>query len=149
MSSIIVATTAHTIGYQGITIDRFMAKLREEGIDTIIDVRANPVSRKPGFSKSALIDRLTREGIAYNHFPELGISSHYRNKIRNHNDLFLIYETDILPNHPEKVSQVADLCREGRAALLCFEANPAECHRSRLAKHISGLHDTKFRHIRF
>jgi len=41
-----------TIGYEGLNTDDFMALLFEHGIETVVDVRALPLSRKPGFSKS-------------------------------------------------------------------------------------------------
>lgn len=145
----VAKTTVHTIGYQGVTIDRFIAKLRAEGVNTIIDVRANPVSRKPGFSKGTLAGRLASEGIAYFHFPTLGIPSRYRKEISDFDELFFLYEEEILPNRSEEVARVAALCRESTAALLCFEATPAECHRSRLAKHLSRLYETKVHHIVF
>lgn len=43
-----------TIGYEGISIETFLRRVQEYGIEIIIDIRANPISRKPGFSKTAL-----------------------------------------------------------------------------------------------
>lgn len=39
-----------TIGYEGATQDQFIATLRQAGVEQVIDVRAVPMSRKPGFS---------------------------------------------------------------------------------------------------
>ncbi|MBN8897184.1 MAG: DUF488 domain-containing protein, partial [Rhodospirillales bacterium] len=43
-----------TIGYEGCTIDGVVAALRDAGTELLIDVRAVPQSRKPGFSKRQL-----------------------------------------------------------------------------------------------
>ena len=42
-----------TLGYEGLDIDAFVARVRDAGIRVIVDVRELPLSRKKGFSKSA------------------------------------------------------------------------------------------------
>ena len=42
-----------TFGYEGLPLKAFIARLKSAGIQTVVDVRANPLSRKPGFSKRA------------------------------------------------------------------------------------------------
>lgn len=41
-------TSLHTIGYEGSSIDEFLATLAAVGIDLLIDVRDVPISRKKG-----------------------------------------------------------------------------------------------------
>ena len=60
-------SVVYTIGYEGTDIDRFVATLKAVGIKVLADVRAVAVSRKKGFSKTALKARLEDEGIAYTH----------------------------------------------------------------------------------
>lgn len=141
--------TVYTIGYQGVTLEEFILRLKDERIKAIVDVRANPVSRKPGFSKKALSGRLAAEGIDYHHFPSLGILSRHRKVITDLDALFYIYATDLILNHDETVAQVAAICQASRSALLCFEANPKESHRHVLALYIRHTHHTITRHIRF
>ena len=43
-----------TIGYEGCTIAGVLAELRAARVGLLIDVRAVPQSRKPGFSKRQL-----------------------------------------------------------------------------------------------
>ena len=64
--------TIYTIGYEGATMDGFIAALRETGVRRVIDVRALPLSRRPGFSKSTLAASLKAEGIDYVHLKALG-----------------------------------------------------------------------------
>ena len=83
----------YTIGYEGTDIERFVATLKIVGIGTLADVRAVAVSRKKGFSKSALSARLDAEGIQYFHFIELGDPKPGRDAARADSDKFrVIYE---------------------------------------------------------
>jgi uncharacterized protein (DUF488 family) len=58
-------SVVYTIGYEGMDIDRFVATLRTIGVTLLADVRAVAVSRKKGFSKNGLRERLEAEGITY------------------------------------------------------------------------------------
>ena len=62
-----------TTGYAGHDLDSFVNKLRQHGVNTVIDIRQNPVSRKKGFSKSRLSAFLAENGIGYVHVRELGV----------------------------------------------------------------------------
>ena len=74
--------TIHTIGYEGIDMDRFLSMLCEHGIETVVDIRELPLSRKPGFSKKALADTLNLSGLEYVHIPDLGCPKPIRNRYR-------------------------------------------------------------------
>ena len=45
------APVAYTIGYEGRELDEFVARLREQQIEVLIDIREKPASRKSGFPK--------------------------------------------------------------------------------------------------
>ena len=49
-----------TFGYEGLSLKAFIARLKSARVETVIDVRANPLSRKPGFSKRAPSPRLCK-----------------------------------------------------------------------------------------
>src|SRR5262245_40249810 len=61
-----------TIGYEGATPDAFDAALRAAGVEMLVDVRAVAVSRRKGFSKSALSQRTREGGRDYLHLRDLG-----------------------------------------------------------------------------
>lgn len=65
-------TTIYTIGYEATTMADFIATLHAAGIERVIDVRALPLSRRPGFSKTALAAELRSNGIDYSHLKALG-----------------------------------------------------------------------------
>ena len=60
------------VGYEGSTIDGFLTKVKEEQVSLLVDVRLDPVSRKPGFSKEKPAANLKSVGVSYVHAPALG-----------------------------------------------------------------------------
>src|ERR1700720_775195 len=68
-----MAVTLFTIGHSTRGIDELLGLLAEHGIETLIDVRRFPASRRhPQFSREALAASLAAAGIAYVHEPDLG-----------------------------------------------------------------------------
>jgi uncharacterized protein (DUF488 family) len=131
-----------TAGYERLSIDGFLDILVRSGIELLIDVRSNPVSRRYGFHKSRLMRLSEKVGIDYSHFPELGIHYEKRQRVRNQNDadvLFEEYERSTLVDELDAIHRVSLLVSSRPSVLVCLEADPARCHRSRLAKRIAGL----------
>ena len=125
-----------SIGYEGRTFENYLNALIRNGINVLCDVRKNPISRKYGFSKSTLKNACEGLGIEYRHFPELGIPSYERTDLRcqsDYDDLFARYEKTVLPNQRETLDVLARLVEvNGGVALTCFEADPKQCHRTRI-----------------
>jgi len=61
-----------TIGYEGATVPEFVATLGSAGVQRVIDIRALPNSRRPGFSKTPLRNALAEADIDYVHLRALG-----------------------------------------------------------------------------
>ena len=122
-----------TIGYEGATIGEFLGALREAGVERLIDVRA--LSRRPGFSKSPLRAALEEAGIEYVHLKALGTPADGRAAARvgRHEDMARIYAGQLeLPEAIAQGAQMLALAGERPSALLCFEREPAHCHRALL-----------------
>jgi uncharacterized protein (DUF488 family) len=124
-----------TIGYEGTTVPEFTAALQKASVERVIDVRALPLSRRPGFSKSALKAALDEAGIEYLHLKALGTPADGPAAARagRHSDLRRIYAGQL--ELPEAIAQSAlmlELAREKPSALLCMERDPAICHRTLL-----------------
>ena len=49
-----------TIGYERDTLEGMIGRLKAAGVKTVVDVRAVAASRRPGFSKTMLGNRLVR-----------------------------------------------------------------------------------------
>ena len=124
-----------TIGYEAATQPDFIATLKSAGVERVIDVRALPLSRRPGFSKTPLKNALAEEGIDYVHLKALGTPAEGREAARNgrHEDLKRIYARQLeLPEAMVAAEQMKALAADKPSALLCFERDPAGCHRSLL-----------------
>ena len=75
-----------TFGYEGLTIDGFISRLKDARVNLIVDVRELPLSRKKGFSKSTFREHLAAAGIGYEHRPALGCPKPVRYKYRENGD---------------------------------------------------------------
>lgn len=124
-----------TIGYEATTMADFLAALQGAGVQRVIDVRAVPNSRRPGFSKTPLRNALAEVGIDYVHLKALGTPSEGRSAARagRQDDLKRIYAGQLeLPEAMVQAEQMLELAAEKPSALLCYERDPAGCHRSLL-----------------
>jgi uncharacterized protein (DUF488 family) len=130
-----------TIGYEGLTSAQFLAMLHEAGVETLIDVRELPLSRKPGFSKKALAAAVTDAGIRYAHLPALGCPKTIRHDYRADGD-WDRYSERFLDYLGSQDAALRDLTRRvgtSRCCLMCFEADYRVCHRSLIAELLKPL----------
>ena len=140
----------NTIGYEGLTVDAIMERLKEAGIDTLLDVRAVPLSRKPGFSKNRLSMHLQENGIEYVGLKGLGTPAEGRAAARKGqlSSLRRIFE-----KHMKTEEAVRDLAHavkvstSRKACLLCFEHAPSCCHRSIVAEKMKEKTGQEIEHL--
>jgi uncharacterized protein (DUF488 family) len=126
-----------TIGYQNLNFIDFINILQERGVRLVIDVRNNPFSFKKGFSKKWLSSHLPEYHIDYINIPELGIPSKYRKELAG-SSLWNKYK-ELLNMNAAQLQKAADIIQKQAAVLMCFEAHPADCHRSRLAEKLNEI----------
>ena len=119
-----------------------MAHLSNHGVEVVADIRKLPVSRKKGFSKTALREKLSCEGIDYLNYQPLGAPKELRDELYksgNYDRFFRKYEKNI-SDKTDYLAEILSLINSGRnVALLCFERNPQECHRKVVAEQIRKL----------
>ena len=141
-----------TIGYEGATIATFQQALRDAEIDLLIDVRALASSRRPGFAKTRLAANAKEAGAEYLHLRALGTPADGRAAARagRHAEMQRIFRQQLAtPEAQDALALVADLVRQGRrVCLLCFEADPAHCHRSMVAEALQALVPVEVRNLR-
>ena len=139
-----------TLGYEGLRLEDWLARLRAHTVAAVCDVRRNPVSRKPGFSRRKLEDALSRTGIQYLGFPELGIASAERaaaDTREKRQALFRRYRRG-LARHAGELERLARAAEEHRRiALACFEARPENCHRCCLSERLASENGWTVRHL--
>ena len=129
----------YTIGYEGATQPELIAALRQAGVERVIDVRAVPLSRKPGFSKNVLAAGLKEAGIDYVHLKALGTPPAGREAARKGQmeEMRLIFAEQLeTPEAGVAAAQMVALAEEKPSALLCFERDPAGCHRTPLRESV-------------
>jgi uncharacterized protein (DUF488 family) len=131
-----------TIGHSTRTIDIFISLLEENGIKLVADVRSLPGSKRyPQFNKETLARSLTKHGIRYEHFPELGGRRKARKDSHNtawRNASFRGYADHIETEEFQKgVERLVDLASEsGPAAIMCAEALWWRCHRALISDYL-------------
>lgn len=126
----------YTMGYEGLDIGAFIARLREAGVRAVVDVRELPLSRRKGFSKNAFREELERNGIGYLHAPPLGCPKDIRNQYRADND-WARYTRDFLAylaTQEANIRELAKFSNSTTACLVCFEADFSMCHRTYVAR---------------
>jgi uncharacterized protein (DUF488 family) len=129
-----------TIGYEGCTIGAVLATLRAAKVALLIDVRAVPQSRKPGFSKRQLAAGLDQAGITYVHLQGLGTPKPGRDAVRaGHPErMEVIFREHMASDRAQaELAQARTLAAERRACLLCFERDHTTCHRRLVAEMIA------------
>ncbi len=128
-------TTIYTIGYEAATMADFLAALHRAGVTRVIDVRALPLSRRPGFSKSSLAASLAEAGIDYVHLKALGTPKRGRDAAKKGDvaTLEAVYDDQLaLPEAQAAAAIMLGLAAERPSALLCYERDPQHCHRTLL-----------------
>lgn len=141
--------TIFTIGYEGLDIDSFIGLLEEHGIETVVDIRELPLSRKRGFSKRALSEVLKTAGLDYVHMSAHGCPRPVRDRYK-HDGHWGQYTKDFLQyleSQGEAIHQLADRAAASNYALLCFEADFRLCHRSFVADAVRAHCGADVRHI--
>lgn len=124
--------TILTIGHSNHAVEQFIALLRQHGVTALADVRSSPHSRRfPQYCKSSLSHTLRAAGISYVFLGDLLGG-------RPHASLLTREGYADYPSMARQPNFQAGLVRlnEGAAryqlALMCSEADPADCHRALL-----------------
>ena len=127
--------TVYTIGHSTRSLDELVAALQAHGIETLVDIRAFPMSRRlPHFNRESLEKALPLVGIEYTWEPRLGGR---RKKIREdspnvalRNDSFRNYADYMLTEEfKTAIQDVIALAEKKKTAIMCAERVYFQCHR--------------------
>ena len=125
-----------TLGYEGLTIEAFIARLQTAQVKTVVDVRELPLSRKKGFSISAFCGALSSHGISYLHAPALGCPKPIRNQYKMDGN-WQTYTREFLKyiqTQDAALRELVKIAHATAACLVCFEADFSTCHRTYVAR---------------
>ena len=121
-----------SVGYEGRSQQDLLEVLRRHGTTVVVDIRLNPISRKPGLSKTRLAEALTAAGIEYRHLKALGNPRENRSPFHEGRVAEGCEEFRKLLTAPEAESALQQIVNESRnttLAVLCFEKSHEHCHR--------------------
>ena len=140
----------YTVGYEGLDIDSFLSLLAENDIETVVDVREMPLSRKPGFSKKSLASVLNLSGREYVHMVDLGCPKLVRDRYREDGNWKRYTEGFMkhLKAQDDAIAELSALAATSNCALLCYEADPNFCHRSMVASAVKDYCGARVTHIK-
>ena len=143
-------TSVWTIGYERATLAEVIGVLHAHRLDLLIDVRAIAASRRAGFSKTVLAASLSEAGIAYLHLRDLGTPKAGRDAARagGCDEMRAIFSGHLQePRAIAAFEQLTDEVQSRRACLLCYEADPACCHRAVLTDRLQERMPTEIEHL--
>lgn len=127
-----------TLGYEGLNLDTFTRILLDNGVQSLLDVRQRPQSRKPGFSKNALNAMCIENGLIYRHLSVFGcplpILSSYREDGDWERYTAAYLEHLKSPELEQAANSLASVAWGERCCLVCFEADQNFCHRLFVAR---------------
>jgi uncharacterized protein (DUF488 family) len=141
--------TVFTIGYEGLDIETFLSLLGRHGIETIVDIRELPLSRKRGFSKRALAEALDSGGRGYVHLRDLGCPKPVRDRYRVDGDWkhYVRGFMKHLNTQTSALEQLSAMAETSNCVLMCYEADFNFCHRSLVASALEQNFGVEVRHI--
>ena len=145
-----MAQTLFSIGYEKARLADVLASLQAAGVETLIDVRDRPQSRRPGFSKNQLAAGLEAAGIRYVGIRALGTPPEGREANRKHDwpRFWKIVDDKLATAEAEHALHEAGAIAVGSpSCLLCYEADWRICHRSRIADILAARHEFAIRHL--
>ena len=125
-----------SVGYEGKDVQELIQYLLQSRVGVLVDVRLNPISRKPGLSKTRLAAELRRNGIKYLHLRELGNPRDNREGFRAGDENAFTRFRSLLQNEAadRALGHVSELLDHEVVALLCFESDHSACHRGLVAE---------------
>lgn len=143
-------STLTTIGYEGAELEEFITTLSDADVECVIDVRELPLSRKRGFSKTALREALRDAGIGYVHLRALGDPKPGRDAARagRFGEFMQIYREHLSTSEAQDaLGQAGVTALTRNSCLLCYEREPENCHRKVVAESLALSYNVNVRHL--
>ena len=135
-----------TIGYEGRSIEEVIELLKAKRVQVLVDARARAQSRKHGFSKTRLAEAVSAAGIEYQHRRDLGTPPNLMKQMKESGHYELKEYAKYLDGDNAAITRAAEELA-GRIALLCYELDPNQCHRSVVADRLSRVTGAPIEHV--
>ena len=151
----------YTLGHSNHPIERFLALLAGEQIETLVDIRSTPASRfNPQYNRRRLEEALGQAGVRYVYLgdtlggrpkdPALYIGGRLPLYGEKHPPLPDFEKMMELEPFQRGIDRLIEIASGSRTAIVCKEENPAGCHRQLLVTaYLARTHpEVSVRHIR-
>jgi uncharacterized protein (DUF488 family) len=139
-----VVATIYTIGHSTRELNELVSALQAHGINTLVDIRAFPRSRRlPHFNRENLQRELPNVAIEYVWLQQLGGRRKRQSKdspnIALRNDSFRNYADYMLTaEFADGIGQLAQISANGLTAIMCAERVYFHCHRMLVADYLTA-----------
>jgi len=132
-----------TIGYEHHTPETLVTALRDAGVERLVDVRELPLSRRRGFSKTALAETLQEAEIAYVHKRALGNPKPYRDLYRSgrRREGERRYRAHLVTGSHTALVELSEGLTDATTCLLCVETAHEACHRAVIVEALAQRFD--------
>jgi len=135
------SVTLYTAGHSNRPLDELLAMLQEAGVKVLVDVRAEPHSRRhPQFNDESLREACTRAGITY-HWAGRQLGG--MRPMQDNSPHTAIDEgrrgfADYMGTEPFRkgADQLVAMATRAPTAILCAEREPEHCHRALISDYL-------------
>ena len=131
----------YSVGYEGLEVKELVRHLVSSKVTLVVDVRLNPVSRRPGFSRKALSAKLEEAGVSYRHEPDLGNPRENRDSFRRGDgeEGRRRMRAQLDNGSGPALMRLIEDARGSRVAVLCVEREGLRCHRKVITDKVSEV----------
>jgi uncharacterized protein (DUF488 family) len=141
--------TVFTVGHSNHPLETFLALIEQYRIGLIVDVRSSPYSAYVSeFNKEAARTHLASRGVGYLFLGDLLGGRPEGEEFYDEEGYVLYDRLAQSPRFQRGIGRLLDRIRSSRAALLCGEEDPTQCHRRRLVGRVLGERGVNVLHIR-
>ena len=136
-----VSAKLFTVGYEGRSLEELVDALRAAGVERLVDVRELPLSRRQGYSKTALGETLREAVLNYVHVRALGNPKPNRERYwaGDVEGGAAVYRKHLNNGSRSALVELAESLGDDPACLLCFERDHTECHRDVIVEELQEL----------
>ena len=140
-----------TIGFTKKNAEQFFSRLKQPGLQRVVDTRLNNISQLAGFTKKEDFRFFLREvgHIDYVHLLALAPTQEMLDAYKKNGGNWDTYEKQFLALMAERrIETTIDKNLIAGACLLCSEATPHHCHRRLVAEYLLGKwEDVDIQHL--
>jgi uncharacterized protein (DUF488 family) len=141
--------TVWTVGHSNHALERFLALLVQHQITLLADVRSTPYSQYASqFNREALASPLRAGGVEYRFLGDLLGGRAQGGQFYDEQGRVLYDRVAQSPGFRQGIERLLAGLATGRAALMCGEEDPTECHRRRLIGRVLREQGVRVLHIR-